>query len=366
MKKTLITILLVFLGFSVSAQDTLTRPPSYCMLHYWPENTSEIDTIYFAYPIEHARWHYDRPSINIVTATTLEKQCMIYGVSVALISVPYMKHQYGISPHPNQIVLDTSIEKEREKIRHYCRNGDSLYVEHEVEWRYNEHPVDWYLWTGYENFIPGTAYFNPPYCELWPLPNMVPMYDMYFDEPFSYTPGDTLYLGVDTHTWRCAGPADPWVYDLITYPVRPVRVFFRGNIVVYTGIGGGLCESPDTNGYHGYSLPSFQYNSRICRNLAIYPIIAPPPPPPAPQISIQPIEEVKVSLYPNPANDMVKITSSISMTNISATSIDGRTIYNKPHAGKTTTMDIHSWPAGLYFITIATPAGNKVQKLLKR
>lgn len=346
---------------SVSAQDTLTRPPSYCMLHYWPENMEDIDSMFFGV--------YCTPTttanrnIDVISVTTLEKTCTIYGVSVALYTPTYIIETYGFNPAesdnnlPN--IIDTSSEKVCERVRQYSRQGDSLYVEREIKWCYNEHPADWFFWTGYENNYSTPSWHNLIYATHH-LPSVMPMYDLYFDNPFPYDIGDTLYLGVSSYSI-----IEHDCFSLYTMPVYSIGLGFRPwNLGIHTDLKGGFAISYDTTGLHGYYITPQVWASQS-GNTVIYPIVSPPPPP-APQISIQPIEEVKVSLYPNPANDMVKITSSISMTGISVTSIDGRTIYNKPHAGKTTTMDIHSWPAGLYFITIATPAGNKVQKLLKR
>ena len=72
----------------------------------------------------------------------------------------------------------------------------------------------------------------------------------------------------------------------------------------------------------------------------------------------------QVSIRPNPASRQVEVTSSLPMTRIEASNVQGHCLYDRPAAGLSATLDIDSWPAGTYFLRISTPSGTATRKLL--
>ena len=374
----------------VSAQDILTRPPSYCAYYYWPHDTllAKYDTCWFY--VGNRSWTKPDFFTNSMSGITLEKPYSIYGISAALYTPLYVLENYGLVSNGDYSflrVLDTSRAKVRERVRLYRRTGDTSFsVEREVEWCYADHPADWYLTTGHEdaaysqismnlqNFIEGDD----------PLPSIMPMYDLYFDEPFEYIPGDTLYLGVASFS-RLAYDSLVNRPGYLNYTVKYFRNFpvynpvyhFRLNPdgLPHDSIDWSLVDSFSPTDFCGgfYTFsdtsqnPSYHFYALGPRSLLIYPIVAPPQPPqpPQPPAGIQAVEDIEITLGPNPASDRVKVSSSAEITGIAVASIDGRSVYNKPHGGKTATLDIRTWPAGVYFVTVNTPFGSRVHKLLK-
>lgn len=78
--------------------------------------------------------------------------------------------------------------------------------------------------------------------------------------------------------------------------------------------------------------------------------------------------DTKLTLYPNPANAYVTVTSGDGITNISITSLDGKLMYRKDHSGKETSteIDVRSYTEGIYMISITTAKGEvQTGKLIK-
>ncbi len=75
------------------------------------------------------------------------------------------------------------------------------------------------------------------------------------------------------------------------------------------------------------------------------------------------VQAIEVSIYPNPAQELVHIVAPVALTAV-IHAVDGRTVLQQDHA---TEIDIHSLPDGTYFIQLYDKAGNlvKVDKLIK-
>jgi len=64
-----------------------------------------------------------------------------------------------------------------------------------------------------------------------------------------------------------------------------------------------------------------------------------------------------VSLYPNPAQDMVTVTSTMPMTRLSVTNYVGQTVYSEVSTTSKVVLDTHSYLSGVYLVKIETENG---------
>ena len=77
-------------------------------------------------------------------------------------------------------------------------------------------------------------------------------------------------------------------------------------------------------------------------------------------------EVLRVTVVPNPAHGTVTVvTEGLAMTNatITVTDVAGRTVASVPLVADRQQVDIAALPAGVYFVTIATPKGSSSTKL---
>ncbi|HWB61862.1 MAG TPA: serine hydrolase [Chitinophagales bacterium] len=73
--------------------------------------------------------------------------------------------------------------------------------------------------------------------------------------------------------------------------------------------------------------------------------------------------ENNISIYPNPTNSKITITSSLPVTRISITNMLGKEVFGaKEHTGP---VDLSNFAAGVYFITIETNNGRMVRKIIR-
>ncbi len=78
------------------------------------------------------------------------------------------------------------------------------------------------------------------------------------------------------------------------------------------------------------------------------------------------IEDIvsSISVYPNPAQDMVSISSEVEMTNIIITNYMGQVIYKSVHSGTRVEINTGSFQAGIYIININTEIGTVTKHLI--
>ncbi len=86
-------------------------------------------------------------------------------------------------------------------------------------------------------------------------------------------------------------------------------------------------------------------------------------------VSVNTISNASFSVYPNPANDVLNIEFSTSVTNatIKVVNMIGQTILNRNITGqnKTESLNIENLPAGIYSLIIQDKAGISTQKFIK-
>lgn len=76
----------------------------------------------------------------------------------------------------------------------------------------------------------------------------------------------------------------------------------------------------------------------------------------------------KLTLYPNPANAFVTVTSGDGITNIIITSLDGKLMHHRDYSAKETSaeIDVRNYTEGIYMISITTAKGEvQTGKLIK-
>lgn len=69
-------------------------------------------------------------------------------------------------------------------------------------------------------------------------------------------------------------------------------------------------------------------------------------------------------IIPNPANDLVQVMSSFSISRIEAYSLYGRCMLDTKASGISAAFSVKDWPSGTYVVIIHTPAGNAAKKLV--
>ena len=192
-------------------------------------------------------------------------------------------------------------------------------------------------------------------------PQIVPVYEMYFDSPV--TVADSFFVGVSLQShyynedrfhmnvkayepaeymagfhmairfcngWRVWGNTYPAV-ELFIYPI------IVPNPNDTTGNGGG--DSNDTTGNGGGD--SLRVQSAD-------------------------MPEHMVSVSPNPAKEEVWVASEAGLQRIEAYTGDGRCILSQKASGLQAVLDVRGWASGTYLLRVTTPMGTTTKKLLVR
>ena len=83
-----------------------------------------------------------------------------------------------------------------------------------------------------------------------------------------------------------------------------------------------------------------------------------------PAVGINNLTNSSISIYPNPANDLVNVVSTTSIKTIEVLNYIGQTIYmNKSVDAKQMQLNVSSFKAGVYFVKITTGTGIKTTKI---
>ena len=86
--------------------------------------------------------------------------------------------------------------------------------------------------------------------------------------------------------------------------------------------------------------------------------------------SIPEMVETMIQVYPNPANSLVTIrfgeTSHDKTSSIVVTDITGRIMFSESKASSSFTMDVSSWPSGVYVIRMVQEGVWRVRKFVKQ
>lgn len=76
----------------------------------------------------------------------------------------------------------------------------------------------------------------------------------------------------------------------------------------------------------------------------------------------------EILIYPNPASDMISVTSVNKISNISVTSMEGKTVLNQNISNENeAAVNVSSFEKGIYIVTVETQDGGiNIQKLIKK
>jgi hypothetical protein len=83
-----------------------------------------------------------------------------------------------------------------------------------------------------------------------------------------------------------------------------------------------------------------------------------------PAVGINDLSNTSISIYPNPANDIVNVASTINIKTLEVLNYIGQTVYtNNSVDGKLVQLHVSSYQAGVYFVRITTGSGIKTTKI---
>ena len=363
--KKVVFVLFLFVVFFVSAQDTLSRPPDYCAVHYWPGDTLPLSEYDFRYrkpasaPFNYGEGH-NTECYQLIEGTTLSKNYLIYGLSVGIYGLPDILKNYDVYTTPewatlDYFIIDTGTVGLCEMIRIFNRRADSIYIAREAEWCYGVNPVSYYMHPVDDSELTtSTTYYDIFRRSPNFVPEYVPVYDIYFDSPFPYTAGDTLYMGITTKTWDMSGAGRHY-----RTPMRLVGYSaIEGSCtqLFHTFIGNSSDSIDCVTGPYPMQGPgNFTYFNTI-----MFPIINAAPN----SIDRPDNQRVTVNLTPNPAHNETRIETLSELLNIEIYSAAGHPVYSRRHSGHTATIDTRGWPAGVYIVNVLTSVGTGVEKLV--
>lgn len=82
--------------------------------------------------------------------------------------------------------------------------------------------------------------------------------------------------------------------------------------------------------------------------------------------SVQENSAPRVSLFPDPAVDMLHVGSVVPMTRIEVLDEQGHVVLNRPTSGTTVHMDVSALSAGSYFLRTTTAQGDITERFIKK
>jgi hypothetical protein len=71
-----------------------------------------------------------------------------------------------------------------------------------------------------------------------------------------------------------------------------------------------------------------------------------------------------ISIYPNPATDIVVVKSDFTITSIEVLNYTGQKVYSRQNVGdRNMKLNVTDFTAGIYFVKVATTEGTKTAKI---
>lgn len=83
-------------------------------------------------------------------------------------------------------------------------------------------------------------------------------------------------------------------------------------------------------------------------------------------LNVNDSEVIGLSVYPNPANDILNIQTRTEQTSVAIFNVLGQQVVNQKLSGLNSTLNVASLKTGVYFATITTDAGSQQIKFVKR
>ena len=174
----------------------------------------------------------------------------------------------------------------------------------------------------------------------------------YIDEDENGTAGG-YYLGtVDGQTFTpFVAVADQW------YSIRVVHHFDDNLIQFYVDdvlLGESVVWAAD--GVEGFVVSTTNLNSEVFIDNLVITNLA----------GVNDNVISNLSVFPNPANDVVNVTVDAAISNITVTDLNGRTVKNTKFAGVSeASVNVSDLSAGVYMMNIASDKGSVTKKIVK-
>ncbi len=125
--------------------------------------------------------------------------------------------------------------------------------------------------------------------------------------------------------------------------------------LAYYCVGSGFCEGGGFVTIEGGGIPPATDIICICGNMTNCPC--------APELVGTISKDLSITISPNPATDMITVSSSDKITSIAITNPLGRSVYSRQYNTDNVQVDIADYPPGLYFIKIN---GLETRKFVKQ
>jgi hypothetical protein len=71
---------------------------------------------------------------------------------------------------------------------------------------------------------------------------------------------------------------------------------------------------------------------------------------------------MSVSIFPNPANDVLNVVSDYTINNITLVNYVGQTVNTIPVNSNTYTINVSNYAPGMYFVRLETTEGTVITK----
>ena len=354
LKKTIILWVLAMAAiWPVKSQDTLHMRNMRLMENYfvdkWPD-WFELDSVNKCYrgslsiSGEWARDQAKEYAERMYTEDTLQVYGIAASVTTTLLFYPDMmedalSHGWDTS-HANTYDYWRLYEADADSLRHV--GGEELWIN--PSWT----PVSYYLDL---DMYRGTSQFLIP---------ILPMYERYFSSPIEVT--DSFYVG------RRFGPG----MDVLVLGVCPIRLSPNDPDPPFPGqYGAAHFDWATVVGGDSVVIKKWRYiqkplwpNYRL-----VFPILAPPDTTSSSGtdttgVGVNTVLYRYTTVSPNPATGRVKVLSSFGLQHIEAYDAAGVRVYEGKAEGLSATLDVSSWPKGIYVLRITTGSGPTTKKLL--
>lgn len=318
-------------GVQAQSIDTIDRPTQDYYCPNWIGDSPQFDTQYIVMNVVQGCRDGD-----VTKLCHTDDTLTVYGVAAAL-EAPESRLDGGRGRGNGPIsCLDTSYANCYEFLRVYSRGDDGNPVEITGSRVNIADAPEHYMYIGRKTRVIST------------LPRRV--YEVYFEKGAVDVVGD-FFVGVTQHLKRDT-MVDGHQYHF-TWPIHLVDINYTAGWLPDICTDIIYCHG-------GPEYPWWVANGHVCP--FIFPIVTPP----GGQEGVEEADEMARYVYisPNPASDVVKITSSFEMKQIEVFNSAGKQTLEQEVSGLQTRIDVGAWLGGTYVVRVHTVWGTITKKLL--
>lgn len=349
MKKTAIFCTLMILWLFSSAQNPITNPMPNWLCNYWPgpvPPANESNTYTLTSTHTYGICNYN--TLSDVYRFTLGEHETIYGIAIGMTAICGRNIISHIQPDRSFVY-----ELETDTIHFHAHDTLTCYdsyndiINHSPSRTLVCHlnsPVDYWMQ------LPDNYPFTPQLGI-----TSIPIYEYYFDTP--WTVKDSCYIGILHSSAKQAKnlyEAPSWGYRWGEYYCDTSTMDAVQDIGIVFSTSHNYHLRQNDNG-------SWSVETHNCQPL-LFPIIAPHG---SVNLDQAQPEATIINIVPNPATTTVLIKSNQTLLSIEVFDLSGRQILCKNACGSETTLNISSWPMGVYTLRLTTPNGNTLKRIIK-